>query len=103
MSQLIVLLISFAIAGGYVIYNSFAWGYVTSLFYGWFILPVFPQLPIITILQFIGIHMFVGLFTFKVSQHIKDEYRDKTTENIVIFLSPWIVLVFGWMMKGFFF
>ena len=59
-----------------LLYNVFAWGYVASVFYGWFVLPYFPNLPHFGYVEFIGFVLFFGVLTHKSPTFIKDEYKD---------------------------
>lgn len=87
-----------------VVYASFSWGFVAFKFYGWFILPVFPDLPHYSVIQFIGFLFFIGVFTSKGgSTQIKKELRDETSEWTMTILSPWISLILGWLMYSVFF
>lgn len=80
---------------GVIVYNAFSYGYVASVFYGWFILPMFPNLPHFTYLQFVGITLFlIALFPKHSSSNVKSEYKD---DNGLwgTFLKPWILLILG--------
>lgn len=85
-----------------LIYTSLSWGYVISLFYGWFILPIFPNLPKLGIIQFIAISLFIKALLPLTPAAIKDEYKDKNMVWVSFFLSPWLTLFFGWIIKMFF-
>jgi len=82
-----------------VLYGAFSWGYVSYTFYNWFVLPTFTDLPHFTIIQFVGFSLFLNTLIRHSSTHIKDEYKDKTTEHVSAFLMPWLVLFFGWFIK----
>jgi uncharacterized membrane protein len=82
-----------------VLYGAFSWGYVSHTFYGWFILPIFNDLPHFTVIQFVGFSLFLNTIIRHGATHIKDEYKDKTTEHVSVFLMPWLVLLFGWFIK----
>ena len=82
-----------------VLYGAFSWGYVSHTFYGWFILPIFNDLPHFTVIQFVGFSLFLNTIIRHSATHIKDEYKDKTTEHVSVFLMPWLVLFFGWFIK----
>ena len=90
-----MLLFIILIVFGLHIYNSFAYGYVTSVFYGWFILPMFPNLPHFSYIQFVGITLFlIGLLPKQSSSNIKSEYTDNSLLFGSIF-SPWLILIMG--------
>ena len=84
-----------------LIYTSLSWGYVISLFYGWFILPIFPNLPKLSIIQFIAISLFIKAVLPLTPVWIKDEYKDTTMVWFSALLSPWLTLCFGWVIKMF--
>lgn len=56
-----------AVLGGLVLYK----------YWGWFVLPVFPLLPTPTILHFIGLKLFLGIATLKVSAPKKRTESEK--------------------------
>lgn len=91
------------LALGFYVYNAFAWGYVASIFYKWFVLPSFPNFPHFGYVEFIGFLMFISVMTHKHSTPIKDEYKDKNTEYFALFLGPWLTLFLGWLVKIVFF
>ena len=97
------LLIGLAIIAAIVLYNAFAWGYVASVFYGWFVLPYFPSFPHFTATHFIGFVLFIGVMTHKGHIYVKDEYQDKTNSWVQLFLGPWISLAAGCLVHQFFF
>ena len=71
-----------------LLYNVFAWGYVASVFYGWFVLPYFPNLPHFGYVEFISFVLFFGVLTHKSPTFIKDEYKDKTMDMIQFLIGP---------------
>lgn len=95
MEALGILLLAFL----FVIYNAFSWGYVASVFYGWFVLPHFPNFPQFGWVEFVGFILFIGVLTSKSYRHIKDEHIDKTTTTVSLFLGPWLTLFLGWLIK----
>jgi hypothetical protein len=82
-----------------VLYSSFAWGFVATKMYGWFVLTVFPELPDITWYQFAGFMFFIGCFVRLTGVHIKDEYQDTSKYWTTIGLGPWLMLFGGWLFK----
>lgn len=82
-----------------ILYGSISWGYVTHTFYSWFILTSFPDLPNFSIIQFIGFSMFISTIIRGNYVSIKDEYRDKNSEYIIMFIMPWVTLLIGWVVK----
>jgi uncharacterized membrane protein len=84
----------------FIFYNAFTWGYVVSLFYGWFVLSVFPTAPAISLIQFIGIMLFlIALLPKYHGTALKDEYENKKTKVIGLLIAPWLTLLFGWIIK----
>jgi len=87
-----------------IAYTSFSWGLVTSLFYGWFILPYFPTLPHLGIMAFVGISLFLNTFAGNgTATHVKSEYEDTNKFWTTVILAPWATLLFGWLIKIIFF
>jgi hypothetical protein len=82
-----------------ILYGAFSWGFVTYTFYNWFVLTSFPDLPNFSIVQFIGFSLFLNTLIKHGSVFIKDEYKDKKMEYMTMFLSPWLILLFGWLLK----
>lgn len=86
-----------------VFYQAFSWGYVLFKFWFWFLLPVFVTLPSITFYQAVGLMLFIGLFKNHVTtKKIKKEYMDqenKTSDQVIPFLLPWLVLGIGYLVK----
>lgn len=84
-----------------VIYGAFAWGYVASVIYGWFILTTFPQAPVLTWVQLAGIMFLVNCFVHNTTtNYIKKEYKDETVASLI---APWLTLLGAWIFKIFFF
>jgi len=83
--------------GAAFIYNTLAWGLVLYKFWGWFILPVFVTLPVLTFIQALGLMFVISLFKNSTNQSIKKEYINEDVTLTLIFLSPWIILFFGWL------
>jgi hypothetical protein len=86
---------------GALAYAAFAWGVVLNLFWKWFLLPVFPTLPTITLGQAIGLMMVVSLFDKNMPQVLPVELEDTDRKNILDLISPWIVLLVGIIVKFF--
>lgn len=84
-----------------VLYSAFSYGVLTYQFYAWFILPVFPGLPHISFLQAIGIAFFIGLFKgHTVSEYNNNGVTYKAKFGWGDFLSPWIVLLVGYIVHA---
>lgn len=90
-----------------IIYGTFAWGYVAHVFYNWFLLTAFPNLPHLTLIQVIGLSFFVGLFTQRPEFGKKKEKDERTNiEKAKSFCAalggPWFVLLLGYLFKTWF-
>lgn len=83
----------------FVVYNAFSWGFVCYKFWGWFILPIFTTLPVITFWQAVGLMFFISLFRNHSQTEIKEEYKDKTNQFMVVLLAPWVLLLLGYFFK----
>lgn len=85
------------------VYFSFSYGLVLFKFWYWFLLPVFTTLPHIDFYSAVGLVLFISILkSNKGSNTIKDEYVDNKKKNENIFnliLSPWIILLTGWIIK----
>lgn len=82
-------------------YSAISWGCVLLLFWGWFVLPVFPTLPDITIYQAVGLYMFISLFknhsTTSYNKKFNEKYKDTKTTWVLTFIFPWVVLLIGYI------
>jgi len=81
------------------LYGAFTWGFVMFKFWTWFVLPVFTTLPNLTIIQCVGLMMFIGLFKALPVQIIKKEYADETTVCIFQIITPIVFLIVGWLIN----
>jgi hypothetical protein len=86
---------------GILTYTVVSWGFVASVFYSWFILPIFPDMPEISLLSFIGIMFFLTTIFPKNTQTIKTEYTDSVTTALSWILGPWITLICGYFLSLF--
>lgn len=87
---------------GIMAYGAFAWGYVLYKFWQWFLLPVFPTLPHISISQAVGLMIVVQLFDKNIPQVLNGELVNSDGKNIYDVISPIISFVFGWFVWYFF-
>ena len=78
-------------------YDTLSWGLVMYKFWGWFLLPIFPMLPVITFVQAIGLMFFAGLLKYHNVTAIKKEYKDYGMEITVALILLWVTLIFGWL------
>ena len=81
------------------IYNTLSWGLVLFKFWGWFVLPIFVTLPIITFVQAIGLVFVIGLFRSKYQgENIRDEFLKSEWESAgLMLIKPWVILFLGWL------
>ena len=87
-----------------VLYSSFAWGYVASIIYRWFILIIFPTAPHLTWIQLAGIMFLVNCFVHDSTITVlKDEIKDKKAMWINTLIRPWAVLLAASLFKTIFF
>lgn len=100
MTELFLLLVYILSFIGLMIYSLFSWGFVTHSFYNWFILPIFPTLPQISIIQMIGIMFFVLVLMRNSSE--EKEKKDKS-KKIALLLLPWTVYIIGLLFKTLFY
>ncbi len=96
MSYLLVVLGVVALIALSLVYASFSWGFVLYKFYGWFLLPVFTDLPVVDYWQAVGLMFIVMLFK-NTDSGIRDEYKNEH-HHYYVFLAPWISFVFGWFI-----
>lgn len=86
----------------FVLYSALAYGFVTDVYYDWFIVSRFSSLPDITYLQFVGITLFLyALYPKYGVSFIKPEYENNTTKWLHFILGPWIMLLFGYLFYTF--
>lgn len=72
-------------------------GYVLSVLWGWFFVPIF-HLPPLGVAQAIGIALVVGMFTMS-TQKDGDKESGVSHKLGVIFLAPALALGVGWVIK----
>jgi hypothetical protein len=101
MGILATIILTVIFVSGVLIYNALSWGYVISVFYGWFILPLYPHLPHFSVLQFISILLFIKALNPTTGSFLKEEYYDKSKIWFSMILAPWLTLFFGWVAKMF--
>ena len=102
MTKFIQLIIVTAVAFTIMICYTFVWGYVSYMFYNWFVLGAIPTLPHFNILQFTGFYMFCKALLHQEAIQIDDEYK-KNDRNLSMFITPCLVLIFGWLFHVLFF
>lgn len=101
MTAILTLLGALAFVPLIIMYNAFAWGYVSSIIYAWFIIPIFPEAPVLTWIQLAGIIFLLQSIMPISPSYIKDEYRDKVQQWTNFILNPWLILFGAWLFKVF--
>ena len=101
MKNLLALFGVFAIVPLLILYSSFSWGYVATVFQDWFITPIWPDLIKLSWKQFAGISFFIGCFIRPSQISIKEELKDNTQTYTYDLIGPWIVLASGWVFTLF--
>ncbi len=85
-----------------VLYGSFSWGYVATIISTWFIIPLYPQFPQFTWLQYAGIMFFINCFVRFSPERIKKEYKDELNGWVTLILGPWLTLLGAWILHLFY-
>lgn len=83
------------------LYGVFAYGFVITKLWAWFIVPVFASAASVKlgIFQASGIYMLVRFLTAENFKITSDEtQQEKWTKTGVILLYPWATLLFGWIL-----
>lgn len=79
-------------------------GYVLTVLWGWFIIPIF-HLPPLTIVPAIGIALVVGLLTYHSNPDVEEKKRTGWEQFALLmgklFARPLVVLAFGWAVHKF--
>lgn len=73
-------------------------GYVLSVLWGWFIVPVFG-LPALSIPVAIGLALVVSFLTKDVTIDDSSDKQNAGKKLVVIMLRPLLVLFTGWIVK----
>lgn len=82
-----------------VIYSSFAWGFVASIIYNWYIITIFTNAPALNWLQLAGIMFFINCLIRYNTTNIKQEYKDYNILWLETILNPWLTLLGAWIFK----
>ena len=86
-------------------------GFVLSMLWAWFVLPVFPFLPALSFVQATGVFLFVDFLLIKVAlcSNILEMSMDKETGkpsscfvSFIKMASPWVALLVGYLFKTWF-
>jgi hypothetical protein len=74
-------------------------GFILMMTWSWFIVPVFPTLPVLTLGQAIGIDVFISLLTAKMDDKDRDfeEMFEKFAKGLfysaVLLFVAWLVFI----------
>jgi len=87
---------------GLAIYSWFSYGYVLSILWSWFILPVF-NLPSLSVVQAIGVMIvFRSLSNYTATKEDKEETTSQKVAKVIVGLVwPWLFLGTAWIVKHF--
>jgi len=81
------------------VYAVVASGFVISILWGWFVVPLFG-LPALSIPHAIGITLIISMA--RAPQHQdKGSGESFSTKLSALFIAPWMALLIGWITKGF--
>jgi hypothetical protein len=82
--------------------SAIAEGYVISVLWGWFVVPVF-HLPTLTIPYALGFGSLAALLTnHKTGKEAEKEETEWWSGPLMhMLLKPWMALLFGWIVKSF--
>ena len=78
--------------------GALAKGFVLVKMWGWFVLPLFPTMPVLALWQAVGLSAFLSYLTWHGKTAYKDHKEEGTTNIVTGLLTPWIVLFFGWVV-----
>jgi thiol:disulfide interchange protein len=98
METLIALIGIAVVLLGLIIYDAFSYGFLFLKLYTWFLLPVFPMMPVIGFWEAVGLAFFTCVFRRPKSHKNKDEEIDWTN-----LFTPWVVLLIAWILHAWFF
>lgn len=81
---------------GFLLYKTFAWGYVVHKAYYWLLMPLFDTLPDLTFMQV----SMVMLIWFGI-RGSNSSSEDKQEAAIGEFIAPWVFLFITWFFSIF--
>ena len=97
--KLLVLLGTILILPFLVLYSAFSWGFVATVLSGWFVIPLFPEFPQLSWIEFAGISLFISCFVIEPVNQIKDDCRvERPAILIEMYLRPWLLLLISWFI-----
>ena len=71
-------------------------GILTYYLWRWFVIPIFPAVPLFTLVQAIGLNFFINLFKNHGSFKSKEDKADFDFTPIIL---PWLALLIAWIFK----
>lgn len=97
----LAVLFSLVIVLGYIVS-----GLVLSILWGWFVVPIFPLVPEISIAEAIGITLIVHLFMRSLATKADTDEESETSTKLGkmlarSFVAPFITLFIGWIVLQF--
>ncbi len=84
-------------AVAFVIAEALLRGWALSIMWGWFAVPLF-HLPPLGIAQAMGVSLVIGMLCH---QYVPSKEGDAWTAVITVILSPFVVLLIGYVVKGY--
>lgn len=97
-----------ALLTGLWLYGIFAYGFVLTKLWAWFVIPMAASVAKVT-LGTIGILQGAAIFAvvrfvwphhFKIDSNHERPVSDKVAEVFVAIIMPWGALFFGWLLKA---
>lgn len=103
METLLTVIFAAILIGGLLLYSSFVWGLVCYKFWYWFLIPVFPDLPLLTYWKAVGLLFFISLFKNTITSDKKRTTNEEAIAYIAelaktVFLTPWVTLGMGYLV-----
>jgi hypothetical protein len=87
------------------IYNVYMQGWVIIDYWNWFLLPVFPELKIITFVEAIYVSTFINLFKNVTRDNYNDtfkaKYIDESSKYVYMIITPLVFISIGWLIHIF--
>lgn len=100
----LIIIGSFALLCLLWLYGIFAYGFVATKLWAWFVVPIFHTEYSFGILQAAGLFMFVRFFTqnynIKVNSQDDRPTSDKIAEAFIPIIVPWMTLALAWILKS---
>lgn len=104
MSKIITYVLGFIILVptfvGLYVYGVFSWAFVCLKLYNWFVLPLGIQgLPTLSLVQMMGLYVFLKAIGHHSNIHLKDEYKDKEMLYAYTIFTPWVILLMAYLLR----